>query len=233
MTETRKWTFGAVAVIVVLLMASWFLLISPKRSEAADLTAKTDEQISTNAELTTQIAVLKQQSKSLPKQEAKLAELQSRIPVDAQLPTLLVELNDVARKSGVAIVSLNPATPVTLGTAAAPGTALAPDQLAGINVTLQVEGGYFEVQQFVNALEGMQRAFLVAGLNIVESEGTSTASADTGTTGDTQPAGTLSATINGRVYMVPTAESMQAAAVIPGTATTTTTTAETPAPSTP
>ena len=37
MTETRKWSAGAVVLIVAIVAAGWFLLVSPKRSDAADL----------------------------------------------------------------------------------------------------------------------------------------------------------------------------------------------------
>ena len=37
MNSTRTWTLGTAVVAVLLLVAGWFLLVSPQRSAAADL----------------------------------------------------------------------------------------------------------------------------------------------------------------------------------------------------
>ena len=115
MTDTRKWTLGAALVAVVILVAGWFLLISPTRAEVADLEAQTQQQENANSALDTQLAVLKEQNKDLPEKQAELAALQTKIPQTAELPTYIREMQDVGRKSGVAFTSLTPATPVTVG----------------------------------------------------------------------------------------------------------------------
>ena len=58
MTRTRQWTLGAVAVIVVIALAGWFLLVQRERAHAADVKALTDAQVATNAGLTTQMPQL-------------------------------------------------------------------------------------------------------------------------------------------------------------------------------
>jgi hypothetical protein len=54
-------------------------LISPKKAEAADLVAQTASQEATNDGLRTQLEVLKAQAKDLPKKQADLARVQTKI----------------------------------------------------------------------------------------------------------------------------------------------------------
>ncbi len=40
MTKSRTWTVGTAVLVVLILLAGWFLLVTPKRSHAADLQAQ-------------------------------------------------------------------------------------------------------------------------------------------------------------------------------------------------
>ena len=204
MTETRKWTLGAVLVAVLILVAGWFLLISPKRADVAELQTQTEAQLDENSSLQTEIAVLKEQNKDLPEKQAELAALQTKIPQAPDLAGYVRELQDLGRQSGVAFTSLTPAAPVSIGdtAAAVQGAALPPEALAAINVDMVVTGGYFEITKFMNELETSARYTLVSGYTIgqvetsVESD---PAAADEATTGPAD----LTATINARIYLVP------------------------------
>jgi Tfp pilus assembly protein PilO len=196
MTETRKWTFGAVLVALAVLVAGWFLLISPQRATVADLQAQTQAQENANSSLETDIEVLKQQNKDLPEKQAELAVLQTQIPDTPRLPTYIRELQDLGEKSGVAFTSLTPAAPTELGGGS--GEALTPEMLAAINVDMVVQGTYFEVTKFMNELETASRYTLVGGYTIgTEETEATTESSSEGTT-------SLNATINARIYLVPT-----------------------------
>jgi Tfp pilus assembly protein PilO len=197
MTDTRKWTLGAALIAVLILVAGWFLLISPQRAEVADLEAQTEAQENTNSSLDTELAVLKQQNKDLPEKQAELAALQTKIPQTAELPTYIREMQDVGRKSGVAFTSLTPATPVAVGAVSSVEGALPPEQLAALNVDMVVTGSYFEITKFMNDLETASRYTLVSGYTITE-EG---AGASDGASSSRSPE--LTATVNARIYLVP------------------------------
>lgn len=206
MTQTRKWSALTAVAVVLVLVAGWFLLISPKRSEAADLTASAEQVTAENQTLQTQIATLQAQQKELPKWQAELAEIRTQLPPSPALPGLIRTLSDEADRAGVELVSLTPNTPITYGATSEAG--LAGEALAGLDVQLQVSGGYFEIQQFVNNLERMERVMLVLGLTMAEGGD------------DTEPSGTLAGTVTGRVFLVPPAGTT-------ATTTATTTTTET------
>jgi type IV pilus assembly protein PilO len=216
MTASRKWTVGTALVALLVLVAGWFLLIAPKRGEVADLEAQTAEQVSTNASLAIELEQLKAANKDLPEKQAELAALQTKIPETPDLTGYIRELQDIARQADVGLVSMTPAAAVTLGQpAGALGTAgLAPESLAAIDVAVVVEGDYTSIERFFNEMETTERYTLVGGYTIAEVE-------DTEDTSGVASA-PLTATINARIYLVPTTPE--------GTTTTAPATAPTPAP---
>jgi Tfp pilus assembly protein PilO len=215
MTDTRKWTVGAVLLAIAVVAGGWFLLISPQRATVADLQAQTQAQDNTNSSLQTDIEVLKQQNKDLPEKQAELASLRTQIPDVPQLPTYIREMQDIGNKSGVSFTSFTPAAPTELGGASA--ETLTPDMLAAINVDMVVQGSYFEITKFMNELETASRYTLVSGYTIVveENEG-ETASAANGPP-------PLNATVNARIYLVPGAAGTTTDSSVDAETTTTTT----------
>lgn len=216
MTDTRKWTVGAVLIAVLVLVAGWFLLIAPQRAEVSSLEVETQNQDNANSALQTELAVLKQQNKELPEKQAELAALQTKIPQEADLPTYIREIQSMGDRAGVGFKSLAPTAAVTMGGVGSTTGALTPGELAALNVDIVVTGSYFEITKFMNDLETAQRYTLVSGYTI-DSEGSEL------TTGGNAPE--LTATINARIFLVPTEP-----AATETTATGTTSTAPSPAP---
>src|SRR5687768_14666229 len=114
MTATRKWSALAVLLVAAVFAASWFLLIAPKRSDAADFRSQAVEQDAANERLVQQLEVLKAQAADLPKQEAFLAQIRRQLPDNPALPALIRNLTTAANKSGVDLTSLAPAVPVAV-----------------------------------------------------------------------------------------------------------------------
>jgi Tfp pilus assembly protein PilO len=120
MTVTRKWSLLAAVLVVAVLAAGWFLLVSPKRSEAADIKAQTASQEQKNVQLQSEIQQLEAQLAELPKERAKLATIQKQIPNNPALPSLIRDLTDAGRKAGANIDSLAPSPPVAVVADTAP-----------------------------------------------------------------------------------------------------------------
>ena len=221
MDKLKQWVALTVVGVLAVGAAGWFLLISPKRSDAASIRTEAAQQVSANSALQTQIATLKAQAKQLPQQQAKLAAVAAKIPDNPALPTLIRALTDVASKAGVELISLAPGQPVavappvataavtpTAGAAAKPVTAagvpsaaVAPSAAAGtlnsIGLTVNVVGGYFQVEQFMDGLENLTRAMKVTGFTLAPGSNPVKPTA-------TQPGAdtrTLNAAITGTVYM--------------------------------
>ena len=125
MTVTRKWSALAAALAVAIAVAGWFLLVSPKRGEAAEARAATVSQDEANARLLQQLEVLKAQYADLPAQRAKLAVMQKEIPDNPSLPSLVRQLTKAGRQAGVSLDTMAPALPepMVLATAVVPAPA--------------------------------------------------------------------------------------------------------------
>jgi hypothetical protein len=114
MSVTRKWSLLAAVLVLAIVAEGWFLLIAPKRGEAAALRADTVTQEEANERLLQQLEVLKAQQADLPRQRARLAVLGTQIPDNPALPTLIRDLTKAGRKVGVSIDTMAPAVPVAV-----------------------------------------------------------------------------------------------------------------------
>jgi Tfp pilus assembly protein PilO len=203
MTATQKWLFGAVAAAVVVALGGWFLLISPKRAEVADLQAQTATQEQSNAQDQTQLEVLKEQNKDLPQKQAELAALRTKVPGAEDFPTYIRELQMLAAQSGVTLTSMAPAAAVTVGapTGLAAGV-LTPGTLAAKDMDLTLSGQFEGIQKFMNELENGDRYTLSTGLTIADDEESDN--------------GGLTATVSARIYFTPTVDPDVITATTPG-----------------
>jgi hypothetical protein len=244
MSSTRTWSAGAAAVSILLVVAAWFLLIGPKRSDAAALKQQRVTQVATNQQLQLDISQLKAQSASLPAKQAELAVIQRQLPNNPALPTLIRNLSSIADQAGLTLTSIAPGAPTavpsagastpangatgsaTSGTAAASAT---PSSVVAIPVTIITTGSYAENELFLQKLQtSVTRAFLVQGLTLApgtaanaSSGGSSTSNTDTLSSGNN-----LALTITGEVFVMPTT-ALPASTTAAGTAGSTATTPKT------
>ena len=212
MDKLKQWVGMAVVAVLVIGAGGWFLLISPKRSEAAALDAQATSQLATNASLQTTLSMLKAQAKDLPKQQAKIAAVAAKIPDNPALPALIRSLDKAALAAGVDLSSISPqapapdvAGPTGKGAAAVAGAA---GVRMKIPVTILVYGKYFQIEQFFNSLEGLPRAMKVTSFTLQPGQNPVHKSA----TVDTNDA--LSANITTSIYMA----SGRPTATVPATA---------------
>lgn len=163
-TKFRKWVALTGLASIVVLVAGWFLLISPKRSDVSGLKSQAAQQESRNDGLQVQLSSLRSQQKGLVAENRQLAELAKKIPTTADLPGLLRQLSATATTTNVDLTDLTPATPVAL--TAAPG-------ISAVALSLKVDGTYFDVAQYVNGLESLSRGLMVTSLTeIVKDDAT-------------------------------------------------------------
>lgn len=176
MDQLKKYVVFTVLGCLVVLAAGWFLLVSPKRSDASALRTEAATKVSANAQLENQLQVLKAQAKNLPKQQAKLAAVAAKIPSNPALPAMVRALTTAATSAGVELVSMTPGAPAFVAVpAAAPAApvagapaaaAVGAGQLASIPLVLNIAGGYFQVEQFISNLENLPRSMRLTNLVI-------------------------------------------------------------------
>jgi Tfp pilus assembly protein PilO len=142
----RQELIFAVAGALLVLVAGVMLLIRPTRQATAEMRADRDAAAAENQALRDQIKALE----ALKPKEAELktnaALAKAEFPVAPGLPGLIDALQDSASLAGVDLGTVAPSTPKasTLNS-----------QLAEITTTVDVSGGYFEIQDFLVRLENL------------------------------------------------------------------------------
>lgn len=241
MDKVKQWVALTVLGAIVLMAGGWFLLVDPKREEAADLQAQAATQVATNQTLAVELEVLKAKAADLPKKQADLAKVAAKIPTNPALPALVRALTAASTTAGVELVSVTPGAPVAevpaaTAPVAAPETeAAAPDPaasaapapvgaaavapapagvLALIPITINVVGDFYEVEQFLANVEALPRALRVNNLTVAP--GTSPTAGESAST-STEDGRSLTTTITGSVFMAAGAAPATAVVAPPAT----------------
>jgi type IV pilus assembly protein PilO len=142
--------------IVVLLVAYYFLLLSP-------LLGRLDEQSQARKDKQAQLAQVQQDVNELeevrrnsPEIQRQLLELSKRIPAQPQIPTFVVQIEEIADASGVTQVSVDPEP------------SLAPEgggDYRVVPVTMQFNGTYDEMQDFLLRTRNLARLVTVTDVS--------------------------------------------------------------------
>ena len=121
--------------LLILILAGWFVVVSPQSSKAAALDAQIGE---ANVKLATTQSFL--QSPESKQSVTDLRRLRRAIPDDVEMSEILRQLAWASRASGVRIESITPGQPVsTTGAQALP-------------IALSVKGRYFRIAKFMHLL---------------------------------------------------------------------------------
>jgi Tfp pilus assembly protein PilO len=162
---------GAMLVVAVGAFAFWALLLSPKRDEAAKLSEqiKTVETSLSQHRAEAQTAAAAKESFSTDYEH--LVVLGKAVPREAETPSLLIQLEAIAAKSGVEFESLEleqasgegeapEAEPESLTSATEAeasllplGASIGPAGLAVMPYSLTFQGSFFKVARFIEGLD--------------------------------------------------------------------------------
>jgi hypothetical protein len=137
---------AAIALIVggdvIMLLLGWFLLIGPQRATASDIsrsTAATEAQIAeASRPIVTPTPAAVQKQPDI--RTADLYSLAKAMPSDIDTPDLLLELNMLARESGVTLGSISP------------GDATPAGSYSVVPVSLTVTGDFYSLTDFLYRL---------------------------------------------------------------------------------
>lgn len=130
------------AGVVIALVAGWFLVVSPKRSEAKKLQAQITE---VQAQIDVREAALDhpQAAAKSAIRVADLFELSRAMPDRADVPGVLLQLSRVAEETGVVFDSITPHDPVPQGA------------FQQIDFDLVFEGRFYDLSDFLYRLRNL------------------------------------------------------------------------------
>ncbi len=138
--------------MVLLAIAYYFLLFNPLRQEYL---ARYDERAlkeAREAELERTIAQLENVRRDVPDIERQILEYSKRLPTEDEIPTLVVQIEEIAEEADVTQLSIQPDSPE-----APPGGG----DFSRIPITMSFEGTYEELQDFLLRLRNLTRLVTV------------------------------------------------------------------------
>jgi type IV pilus assembly protein PilO len=152
--------------IVLVVVAFYFLLLSP-------LLARLDEQAQAREAKQAQLAQLQQEVNELeevrrnsPEIERQLLELNKRIPTQPEIPTLVVQIEEIADAAGVTQVSIQPGSP---------GPPPGGGDFSVQPITMSFEGTYDQLQDFLLRTRNLARLVTVNSVTYEEAAEATTA----------------------------------------------------------
>jgi Tfp pilus assembly protein PilO len=192
----RGMIIGIAAGGVVLILLWYFVFFSPTSSDLHDTRDQVSEAQHQKQELENTVRRLKELSRNAPQQEADLRALKAAVPDNPDLGEFILQANQIATASGVDWLSISPSPPVA-STGGGPNSTIA--------LSIQVDGGFFQVLDYLNRLEDIDRLVILDSVSIStggdsgsSSTGSSAGSTDTSGSSSSDP--TLSVTLAGRMF---------------------------------
>lgn len=138
----RRSIYILVAFVLVLLLAGyWFFLLSPLRADIADTEQTINEERQALTTARTKLAQLEDIKKRATENRGRLLELGKMLPPEPQVPSLLLEVQDLAVESGINFMSMSP----NVGSPQGPVTQT--------QLSLQCDGTFFDVIDFIYRAE--------------------------------------------------------------------------------
>jgi Tfp pilus assembly protein PilO len=187
---------GVIAGAVVLILLWYFVLFSPTSSDLNDTRDQVAAAQSQQQELQNTIAHLKELSANAAQQQASLRTLRAAIPPTPDLGAFILQANTIATSTGIDWLSIAPTPPTaTVG----------PGPTSTIGISMQISGGFFEVLDYLNRLEGLERVVIVDTINVAAAgadSGTTGGSTGSSGSGDSSSGGApdLNVTLTGRMF---------------------------------
>jgi hypothetical protein len=213
-----------IVIMVVLALAAvvagWFLVVSPKRSQASSLRTQITSEQSQLSAAQQQVAAGMSARKAFAGQYAQLAKLGEAVPPDDDIPSLIYQVQSAAQASRVSFRGLqltgggssssssssssSPGGSSSTSSASQlpPGASVGQAGLPTEQFTITLSGNYFNLSSFFNKLEGFVvsengtltirgRLMTINAVNLVP-----------GPTGFPQ----ITATVSATTYIVPPSE---------------------------
>jgi Tfp pilus assembly protein PilO len=175
--KSKNAMIGAMLGVAVIAAAFWMLVLNPKREEARKLGVQVEQLESSLAQHEAEAAAAEEARESFPVSYRKLVVLGKAVPGDEDVPSLLVQVNEIARNAKVKFQTLklsassgsdgdvpgsvggSTGEPVSATEAAASllplGAGIGPAGLAVMPYTLTFQGSFFEIADFIKGLDSL------------------------------------------------------------------------------
>jgi Tfp pilus assembly protein PilO len=144
---TRRAIFIVAGVaLLAAVIAYWFLLFSPLQQDIADRETRIEAERQQLSVLQAKLAQLSQMKEEAARNEARLLELAKMVPDSPELPSLILQIQDLAAEAGIDFMTITP------------GEATPAAAFQVIPLQLQFTGSFFDVNDFIYRAEQLAAA---------------------------------------------------------------------------
>jgi Tfp pilus assembly protein PilO len=141
--RVRLW-LAAVGILLVALLV-FFLVINPIRADISELEADIESEEARIATAMAEIAKAEDTKNEGRRNQARILELSKLVPVDQEVPSLILEIQDLADKAGIDWIQITPGQPQDAGVGS----------YSILPLSLQFTGTFFDVSDFIYRAEQM------------------------------------------------------------------------------
>jgi type IV pilus assembly protein PilO len=191
--------------IVIVVIGFYFLLLSPLLQSLNEQAQAREDKQAQLEQVQQEVNELEEVRRNSPEIQRQLLELSKRVPTQPQIPTLVVQVEEIADASGVTQLSVDPESP----TAPAGG-----GDYQVVPVTMQFDGTYDQMQDFLLRTRNLTRLVTVTDLTYCrnptigeeascEIEGAASGTTDETTTLNPAVEARLSVEVQADVYFQP------------------------------
>jgi type IV pilus assembly protein PilO len=135
-------------VVLLLVVGYYFLLLGPLLNRLDERAQERSDKEARLANLQQDVAQLEQVRRNAPELERQILKYSKRIPEEPEIPTLVVQIEEIARASGVTQLSIVPGTP---------GSPPGGGNYSVLPITMTFEGTYEELQDFTRRTDNLAR----------------------------------------------------------------------------
>ncbi|MER3454627.1 MAG: hypothetical protein C4318_05640 [Acidimicrobiia bacterium] len=160
--------FIVAAVVSVTLILAWFFLIrSPLGANRAEKQKELSKLQQEQRNLETTIARRVELQRNEARTRAGLVEFRQNVPDTPDLAEFIWANYEIARQAGMKWMSIAPSIPEQPQKTSTPSQAPSTAAPAEMNISLNLEGGYFQMIDYLIRLEKLRRTFVVDNLQIL------------------------------------------------------------------
>lgn len=152
----KQMVLAAGVGFLVVLLVFIFLMLVPQVVKLGALRADEETAREDYSKAQTNLKQLEEIKQTSRKGETELMRAEQKVPTEAELPTLIVQVETTASKSGLTLLEMTPGTPVQMS------------NYQEIPVTINVQGYFYPLLDFVYRLEKLPRLFNVVMIDIKE-----------------------------------------------------------------
>ncbi len=148
----RNLLIAGLLVIVAVLVAYYLLLLGPLLGRMEERAEQREAREQELANVQGDVDELEAVRDNAPEIERQLLELSKRIPTQPEIPTLAVQVEEVADQAGVTWIGLDPGTP---------GSPAGGGNYSVVPITMSFEGTYEQLQDFLLRTRNLVRLVTV------------------------------------------------------------------------